>query len=388
MLRSEKWLALGAGGVFRGDNVPRMENNIRDLRTTEVIAASMKVRYSGVTSTVAALLPVHAKRLPIAALGPKLPTHWPKVRWGSVLTKGWTRPPGRPGRIWHARRNNEMLAGWLLKAVLRQPLKLLFTSAAQRRHSAWTRFLLRRMDAVIAVSPESGSYLEVPHVVNLHGINTETYRPAADRAAEWAATGLPGKYGVGVFGRVRAQKGVDRFVDAMIELLPQYPDFTAVVVGQVTLDQREFAAQQQAKVAAAGLEKRIVFLGERPAEEVPLWLRRMTIVVGPQRWEGFGLVPAEAMASGAPVVATRVGAAMHLIREGETGFLCDVDDMATLTRRVGELMADPARAAALGRAGREHVIAKFSIEREAAGIEAVYARMFAEWNGVKAPARG
>ena len=46
-----------------------MENNIRDLRTTEVIAASMKIRYSGVTSTVAALLPVHAKRLPIAALG-------------------------------------------------------------------------------------------------------------------------------------------------------------------------------------------------------------------------------------------------------------------------------------------------------------------------------
>lgn len=365
-----------------------METNFRDLRGVEVIAASLKYRYSGVTSTVAALLPVHARRLPIAALGPRLPAHWPQVRWRAVLAQGWRRPPGRPGRIWHARRNNEMLVGWLLRAVLRQPWRLLFTSAAQRRHSAWTRFLLRRMDAVIAVSPESGSYLEVPHVVNLHGINTEIYRPAADRAAEWAATGLPGKYGVGVFGRVRAQKGVDRFVDAMLELLPRHPDFTAVVVGAVTLDQREFAAQLQAKVAAAGLAQRIVFLGERPADEVPLWLRRMTIVVGPQRWEGFGLVPAEAMASGAPVVATRVGAAMHLIREGETGFLCGADDMATLTRRIDELMADPERAAAMGRSGREHVVANFSIEREAAGIEAVYRRMFAEWSGARPEDRG
>ncbi len=355
-----------------------MNNPIRDLRSLEVVATNLKRRYSGVTSTVAALLPVQAQRLRIAALGPALPAHWPRTSWTSLLLHGWSRPAGRPCRLWHARRNNEMLVGWLLRDVLRMPFKLVFTSAAQRDHTRWTKFLISRMDAVIAVSPESGSYLQVPHTVNLHGINTATYRPAADRAAEWAATGLPGKYGVGVFGRVRAQKGVDRFVDAMIELLPQYPDFTAVVVGQVTLDQREFAAQQQAKVAAAGLAARIVFLGERPAEEVPLWLRRMTIVVGPQRWEGFGLVPAEAMASGVPVVATRVGAAMHLIREGETGFLCDVDDLVTLHRRLGELMADPERAAAMGRAGREHVVANFSIEREAAGIERVYRQLWGE----------
>jgi mannosyltransferase len=356
-----------------------MQNNIRELRGVEVIAANMKYRYSGVTSTVAALLPAHAERLAIAAIGPRLPEQWPQVRWTSVFSQGWSRPPGRPGRIWHARRNNEMLAGWLLRILLRQPLRLVFTSAAQRRHSAWTRFLLRRMDAVIATSPESASYLRVPHVVNMHGIDTEIYKPAEDRLVEWAATGLPGRYGIGVFGRVRAQKGVDRFVDAMISLLPLYPDFTAVVVGAVTVDQRDFAAQQQAKVEAAGLSQRIVFLGEQPAGEVPRWLRRMTIVVGPQRWEGFGLVPAEAMASGAPVVATRVGAAMHLIREGETGYLLDADDTAGLQRRIAELMADPARAAAMGRQGRDHVVANFSIEREAAGIEAVYRRVWENW---------
>jgi mannosyltransferase len=152
----------------------------------------------------------------------------------------------------------------------------------------------------------------------MHGINTETYRPAADRAAEWAATGLPGKYGVGVFGRVRAQKGVDRFVDAMIELLPQYPDFTAVVVGQVTLDQREFAAQQHAKVSAAGLAQRMCS-SRQPRRGRCLWLRRMTMS-GPARWEGFGLC-ADAMANARRWWSRESASRMHSYPECERGSL-------------------------------------------------------------------
>lgn len=349
----------------------------RNIRDIAVVVANLKRRYSGVTSTVAALLPAHAEQLGIAAVGPQLPRHWPTVNWWSLIAGGWTKPHGRPWRIWHARRNIEMLVGWLLRAGLRQPWKLVFTSAAQRHHSAWTRFLLRKMDAVIATSPESGSFLQVPYIVNMHGINTERYQPAVDRSMRWAETQLPGKYGIGIFGRVRAQKGVDRFVDLMIELLPRHPEFTAVIVGAVTANQREFAATLQAKVKRSGLEQRIVFLGELPAEDVPLWLRRMTLVVAPQRQEGFGLVPAEAMASGVPVVATRVGAAMHLIRDGETGYLCDADDVAAIRQRVDELMSDPARAHAMGLVGRDHVRENFSIHREARGIEKVYHRL---WN--------
>lgn len=353
-----------AAGVFR----------VRDL---EVIAANLKRRHTGVTSTVAALLPVQARELRIAALGPRLPAAWPRTTFRSLLADGWRRPAGRPFRLWHARRNIEMLAGWLLRDALRLPLKLVFTSAAQREHTAWTRFLLRRMDAVIATSPEAAAYLRVPCTVVLHGVDTATYHPAADRAAEWRATGLLGRFGVGVFGRVRAQKGTDRFVEAMCRLLPRHPEFTAVIIGAIKPEERAFAEQLRARVAAAGLRERLVFLGEQPAAEVPRWLRRMTIVVGPQRWEGFGLVPIEASASGAAVVATRVGAAPHLVADGETGFLVDKDDDAALTARIGELMADPARAEAMGRRGRQWVLERFSIEREAAGIRRVYEQVWA-----------
>jgi mannosyltransferase len=358
-----------------------MENPVQDVRQVEVIATNLKWRFSGVTSTILALLPIQAKRVRIAALGPNLPPEWPRITWSGLLGHGWLSPPGRAFRIWHARRNIEMLAGLILRSVLRMPLKLVFTSAAQRRHSLWTRFLLARMDAVIAVSPEAASHLEVPCEVVLHGVDTARYRPAEDRDAQWAATGLPGQYGIGVFGRVRAQKGTDRFVDVMCRLLPRYPDFTAVIVGAITPDQRRFAAAQHAKISAAGLEKRIVLLQELPADDVPAWLRRVTIVVGPQVWEGFGLVPLEAMASGAAVVATRVGAARHLIAEGETGYLVEPDDMAGLEARIESLMRDPATAAAMGRRGRAHVVQRFSIEREAAGIQGVYDRL---WGAVPA----
>lgn len=355
-----------------------MPRALCDVRQVEVIVAHLKRRHTGVTSTVAALLPVQARALKIAALGFGLPADWPQIRWVDLLRHGWRPPPQRSFRIWHARRNNEMLVGLLLRSVLRMPLRLVFTSAAQRHHTGLTRALLARMDRVIATSAEAARYLQVPAKLILHGVDVTRFQPAEDRAREWAATGLPGRFGVGVFGRVRRQKGTDLFVEAMCRLLPKHPDFTAVVVGAVTPDQRIFVERLKAKVAAAGLSGRIMFLGEQPTAEVPVWMRRMTVVVCPQRWEGFGLVPLEAMASGVAVVASRVGAAHHLIVEGETGFLVPPDDLEALVAKLDALMKSPELALAMGQRGRAHVLARFSVEREAAEIAAVYEELFAE----------
>ena len=203
----------------------------------------------------------------------------------------------------------------------------------------------------------------------LHGVDMERYHPAKDRAQAWAEGKLPGRFGIGILGRVRAQKGTDLFVEAMCRLLPKYPDFTAVIIGAVTADQKMFTANLKKRAAEAGLSDRIVFLGELDSEEVPVWLRRMTIVACAQRWEGFGLVPVEAMASGAAVVATRVGAAHRIVVENDTGFLVPPDDLDTLTSQIEKLMQDPELAAKYGRQGRIHASLHFSIEREAAEIQ-------------------
>jgi mannosyltransferase len=267
-----------------------------------------------------------------------------------------------------------MLAGLLLK-LLGWPFRLVFTSAGQRRHSWITRFLIARMDAVIATSDASASYLQRVATVVLHGVDPDIYRPPPDRAAAFAASGLPGKYGIGCFGRVREQKGTDLFVEAMCVLLPRYPDFSAVIIGSVTLDQRGFVGALEARVAAAGLADRVRFLGELPIEEVPRWYQRISIYGFTSRNEGFGLTLLEAMAAGVALVATRAGGAERVVTDGETGVLVPPGDVGALIAALELLMRDPQRAAEMGRRARTRVTAEFSIDAEVARIAAVYRRV-------------
>ncbi|MCS6892808.1 MAG: glycosyltransferase family 4 protein [Rhodovarius sp.] len=352
-------------------------SNAVALRDLVAVAPNLHLRWSGVTATILSLVPLQAREIAIAATGVGLPGGIPRFPLIQLLTQGWSRPPGRPFRIWHARRNDEMLVGILLRDLLRQPWKLVFTSDAQRRHTGWTRFLLDRMDGLICTSPGGCACLDRPAALVPHGVDTARFRPAEDRAAEWAASGLPGRRGIGVFGRIRASKGTDLFVEAMIRLLPRYPDVTAVVTGLATPKERDFLEALQRKVRQAGLEERIRFLGECPPEEMPLWFRRVSVLVAPQRIEGFGLTPLEAMASGTAVVATRTGAAPVLILDGKTGRLVPPNDLEALVAAIDPLLADPDLAERMGRAGREHVCAHHDIAREVAGLAAVYEALWA-----------
>ena len=128
----------------------------------EVIAPNLKFRLSGVTSTIVQLVPVQARTIGIATIGPGLPDSLPKMRWWQ-LPRLLGLPASRRRRIWHARRNTEMVMGLVLRTIFRAPMHLLFTSAAQRSHQPFTKWLIGKMDAVIATSARSGSYLDVPH---------------------------------------------------------------------------------------------------------------------------------------------------------------------------------------------------------------------------------
>src|SRR6185312_4113858 len=94
--------------------------------------------------------------------------------------------------IWHARRNNEMIIGVLLRS-LGWPLRLVFTSAAQRHHTWITRWLISRMDAIIATNDISGSFLKRQATVIPHGVDTDRYAPPTNRAGAFAEAGLPGR---------------------------------------------------------------------------------------------------------------------------------------------------------------------------------------------------
>jgi mannosyltransferase len=333
----------------------------------ELIVPNLHRRYSGVTATNRMVAPRLAKLVRAAWFGSDAPEGIARLSVADLL-RLWRRSTPL---IWHARRNNEMIAGVLLRA-LGWPLKLVFTSAAQRHHSWITRWLIRRMDEIIATSDISASFLKVKATVIPHGVDTDVYAPPADRAAAFAESGFPGRYAIGCFGRVRAQKGSDVFVDAMCRLLPRYPDFSAVIVGAITPEQLPFANELKKRIEAAGLRSRIVITGELPIEDVQRWYQRLTIYAFTSRNEGFGLTLIEAMAAGAALVASRAGAAELVVEHGVTGVLTAPGDADALVAALEPLMRDVAIATAMGQRGRERVLKKFSLDAEAAAIADVY----------------
>jgi mannosyltransferase len=228
------------------------------------------------------------------------------------------------------------------------------------------------MDAVIATSDVSASYLKREATVIPHGVDTDRYAPSSDRAAAFAEGGLPGRYAIGCFGRVRVQKGTDVFVNAMCQLLPRYPDFCAVIVGAIMADQSGFANDLKSRIEAAGLQSRVVITGELPIEDLPRWYQRLTVYAFTSRNEGFGLTLIEAMAAGAALVASRAGAAELVVEDGVSGVLTPPGDADALVTALEPLMRDPDSAAAMGARARKRVVEQFSLDAEANRIAEIY----------------
>jgi glycosyltransferase involved in cell wall biosynthesis len=115
----------------------------------------------------------------------------------------------------------------------------------------------------------------------------------------------------------------------------------------------------RALVEELSVSARVRFLGSR--RDVPRLLRACDSFVMPSRTEGLSNALLEAMAAGLPVIATRVGGNPEVVDEGVTGELVGPGEPATLAQRMAALLADPGRARAFGAAGRERVVAHFSM---------------------------
>jgi starch synthase len=121
-----------------------------------------------------------------------------------------------------------------------------------------------------------------------------------------------------------------------------------------------------------GVRERLLLPGR--VGDVAALYRNAAVVVHPARWEGFGLAMLEAMLAAKPVVAARAGSAPELVADGETGVLVPVDDATALAEAVGTLLADPARAETMGRAGLDRAHSEFSVAGMAERTLAVYER--------------
>ena len=208
-----------------------------------------------------------------------------------------------------------------------------------------------------------------------HGVVTDRFTPAPDRAAAWHALGYGGTMGIATIGRVRPEKGTDAFVAAMIELLPRLPGAVALIVGKATRQHAGFEAALKTQVAQAGLSDRIIFTGLVDNDRLLQIMKAASLVMQLPKGEGFGIVPQEGMASGTPFVATDAGAYAELAANSGAGQIVTPPQAAEAAHAI---LSDPERLDTMSRAARVAAETRYSIQTEAAGIAAVYEKIWAE----------
>ena len=343
----------------------------------ELLITNFNRNFTGVSATAANVVRQQSGRFDMALVGQPLPGCPKPITVAQARRLSATPPPGKPFAIWHVRRNTEMRAGIWARDVLRLPIRLVFTSAAQRRHSAFPRWLISRMDAVIATTEEAARFVPNVRAVVPHGVDTDLFTPAPDRAAAWAALGYGGTLGIATIGRVRPEKGTDRFVDAMIRLLPDLPGATALVIGRAAREHQKFDLDLKDRVQRAGLIDRIRFVGENLADRLPQVVRGLSLVMQLPRYEGYGMTPLEGMASGVPFVASDTGYYRAFSAQGRCGTVVPLaDPTAAAAAAARALLSDSATFNPAATAARDIAQSTFSARAEADGIASVYDRLW------------
>jgi glycosyltransferase involved in cell wall biosynthesis len=173
-------------------------------------------------------------------------------------------------------------------------------------------------------------------------------------------------------GRLIELKGLPYIMEALAYLRPNYPMIKLVVIGD---------GPERFKYETLGkrlLGEQIEFMGAQPLEVVAQEMRKAYIFSLPSiempdgTTEAFGMVYAEAQASGVPVVAFAVGGVPEVVEHGQTGFLSAQKDVASLAGHIRLLLENPTLRAEMGLKARERAERFFDIKKRAAELEHLY----------------
>ncbi|MEI8570899.1 TIGR03088 family PEP-CTERM/XrtA system glycosyltransferase [Methylomonas sp. LW13] len=194
-----------------------------------------------------------------------------------------------------------------------------------------------------------------------NGVDTKTFYPRAGSRPipDGCSLNLHEKLVIGTVGRMHGVKDQLTLVRAFIDACQQSPEF-AQIARLLLIGDGPLRAEALDLLSAASLIDKAWLPGER--DDIPQILRSLDIFVLPSKAEGISNTILEAMASGLPVIATRVGGNPELVLDGKTGCLVEKEDVKGMSSAMRELVLDDGKRRHLGEASLQRIQAEFSID--------------------------
>jgi glycosyltransferase involved in cell wall biosynthesis len=230
-------------------------------------------------------------------------------------------------------------------------------------------------DRVIAVSEwtkhDIAKYgVDLGNIVTIHnGVDVGEFKPRG-RLPDRSLVGDGGR--LLFVGRLVPQKGISYLLDAMPLILRDHPGARLVLVGRGSL-----CDSLRRKASAMGLGESVVFSGYMEEDELKEAYGACDLFVLPSTVEPFGIVVAEAMASGKAVVCTDSGGVREIVADGVNGFLVPPGDPAALAERLSFLLSDHGTRGRMGREGRRIAAEKLDWKAIAARTKRLYEEVLA-----------
>src|SRR5882757_11197797 len=246
------------------------------------------------------------------------------------------------------------------------------------KHHLGYRLLARAPHAVFAVSEQ----------VRRHCIEIDRIDPARVQTiyngldiVDWNTppklANNSGKVVVTTVGNIRRVKGHDVFIKAAAVIAQRFSGVSFSIAGDVL--EPDYFSELQDLVGTLGLSNCFHFVGG--ITNLREHLSTSDIFVLPSRSEGFSNAIVEAMAASLPVVATNVGGNAEAVEDGVTGFIVPVDDPVALSAAITRLISNPSQAKAMGEAGRNLVMEKFTTEAMMSKIATCYKNLLTSGGG-------
>jgi glycosyltransferase involved in cell wall biosynthesis len=304
------------------------------------------------------------------------------VRWGVDLARVGVYVRRQDIDLLHtADRPRDAVATVLIGKLCRRP-SIVHVHVAygdwMRRGLKWA---IMSADHRVAVSEfvrggliDAGADPATTHTV-LNAIEPERWEPSSSRrAATRASLDLAPETPVVItVCRLFESKGPSALIEAVAEIVDQVPDLQLLVVGRDTSSHQAFLGSLERLVDELGIRDRVRFMGER--SDVSDLMAAADVFAMPSTEEPFGLVFAEAMATGLPVVALDDGGTPEVVRDGVDGLLSPHGDIPRLAGHLRDLLLHDARRRDLGVNGAARVRAKFTVRRQADEVAEVYRRI-------------